>query len=245
MLVLTLGTSTVLSSCGGDDDNNAGPVDRTPAGVEAVDLGLPSGTKWASANIGATKPEQYGDYFAWGETTGYNEGKTDFSWKNYKWASKGYNGSINKYTVPDNLTDGEWYSGDTFVGDNKTTLDLTGDQIDDVARAKWGGKWRMPTFEEIVELRKECNWTKATVNGIDGYRVSSKAPGNQNSIFLPFTGKRIGTSLEDNGVSGSYWSSSLRRDCSLDAYAMYLGQYNTNESNYDRYRGCAVRPVCK
>ncbi|MBQ7622884.1 MAG: hypothetical protein IJS66_04025, partial [Bacteroidales bacterium] len=108
---------------------------------EAVDLGL--SVKWASYNVGASKPEEYGDYFAWGET----EPKADYSWDTYKWSS-----SLNKY----NSSDG------------KTVLDPE----DDAASVNWGGSWRMPTDAEWTELINYCNWTWTTSNGVNGYNVS-------------------------------------------------------------------------
>ena len=157
-----------------------------------VDLGLPSGTKWATCNVGATAPEGYGDYFAWGETAP----KDDYSWETYKYCN-GSETSLTKYC--DNSSYG--YNGFT---DNKTILDLS----DDAARANWGGKWRMPTTTEQRELINNCTWTWTTQNGVNGCKVTSKTNGN--SIFLPAAGTRRGTSVLSVGSYGAYWSSSLR-----------------------------------
>ena len=186
-------------------------------GHEAVDLGLPSGLKWASCNVGATTPEEYGGYYAWGET----EEKSDYDWDTYKHCSGTY-GSMTKY------------NGD--LG-HKTTLEPT----DDVATVKWGGKWRMPTLDEIKELKDCCTWTWTTLNGVNGYRVTGP---NGNSIFLPAAGCRFGSEVNGRGSDGIYWSSSLRSSDSN--YAYFLTFYS---SLYDlkgdlRFYGLTVRPVC-
>ena len=189
-------------------------------GHEYVDLGL--SVKWATCNVGATKPEEYGGYYAWGET----EEKEDYRWSTYKWC----NGSETTMTK---------YCTNSSYGtvDNKTTLDLE----DDVAHAKWGGSWRMPTLDELKELMNNCTWQWATQNGVNGYKVTSKTNGN--SIFLPAAGDRYGTNLYDSGRDGSYWSSSLHESYSNSAYSLsfFRGRYGC----YDRYRynGFTVRPV--
>ena len=108
----------------------------------AVDLGLPSGTKWANMNVGATSPQESGLYFAWGETTGYTDKTTDgrqFDWANYKWMAEGQSSwkYINKYQNDDGQTEASWYENDgyKFVGDGLTVLEVT----DDAAAANWGG----------------------------------------------------------------------------------------------------------
>ena len=192
-------------------------------GYEYVDLGL--SVKWATCNVGATKPEEYGDYFAWGET---QPKSTTYNWSTYKWC----NGSYNTQTK---------YCTDSSHGtvDNKTTLDLS----DDAARANWGGSWRMPTDAELTELRKNCTWTWTTQNGVNGYKVTSKK--NDNSIFLPAAGYRYVYSRYNQGIQGCYWSSSLYTDCPYFAWLVafssdYVGRY------YDyRYSGFSVRPVCQ
>ncbi len=200
-------------------------------GHDYVDLGLPSGLKWATCNIGATKPEEYGDYFAWGETTGYNSGKTTtFSWSNYKYCNGDYN-KLTKYC--DNST----YGNNGFT-DTKTTLDLA----DDAARANWGGSWRMPTQEECKELINNCTTTWTTENGVYGRLFTSKTNGK--TLFLPAAGLRSGSSLVDAGSFGYYWSSSL-----ISGYpyiARTLDFYSTNVTTYNntRYYGQSVRAVC-
>lgn len=120
---------------------------------EYVDLGL--SVKWATCNVGATKPEEYGDYFAWGETTP----KSTYDWETYKYC----NGSFDSLTK---------YNNSSIFGteDYKKTLELA----DDAARANWGGSWRMPTKAEQDELREKCTWTWTTQNGVKGCKVTSK-----------------------------------------------------------------------
>ena len=190
-------------------------------GHEYVDLGLPSGIKWATHNVGAAKPEEYGGYYAWGET----EEKSNYDWKTYKWC-KGSKNTMTKYCT------------DSSYGtvDNKTVLDLE----DDVAHVKWGGSWRMPTKAEQDELRKNCIWSWTTQNGINGYTVTSKSNGN--SIFLPAADTRFDTDLGDSG--SYYWSSSLVEGDSDGAYSLYFYSVNFGH-NFYRYFGFSVRPVCK
>ena len=206
-------------------------------GHEYVDLGLPSGTKWATCNVGASKPEEYGGYYAWGET----EEKSNYDWSTYKWCNGSY------YTMTKYRTD-----SDNGTVDNKTVLDPG----DDVAHVKWGGRWRMPTEAELYELRNKCAWTWTTQNGVNGYRVTGP---NGNSIFLPAAGYRDGTDNSGRGSWGGYWSSSLDSYCSNDAYGLYFfdryyfdvfySDYCIDDNFYlppyfcNRSYGRSVRPV--
>ncbi|MBR3074554.1 MAG: hypothetical protein IKH11_02200, partial [Bacteroidales bacterium] len=177
--------------------NSMAPVEvvlEQPAAVpEYVDLGLPSGLKWATFNIGATKPEEYGDYFAWGET----EPKSNYHWSTYKWC----NGSSNSLTK---------YNYDSSYGtvDNKTVLDPE----DDAAHVNWGGSWRTPTDAELIELKSNCNWVwtgNYNGTGVTGMIVTSNRAGfTDKSIFLPAAGVRS-SQYELQGAWGGYWSASL------------------------------------
>ena len=189
------------------------------AQYEAVDLGLPSGIKWASHNVGATKPEEFGGYYAWGET----EEKEEYSWSTYKWCNGSYD-TITKY-----------YTGTV---NNKTTLDLE----DDVANVKWGGSWRMPTKAEQDELRNNCTWTWTALNGVNGYTVTGP---NGNSIFLPAAGFRHGMSGSDSDCIGYYWSNSLHEGSSLYAYFLNFTSFYFDWYDFARYYGLSVRPVSK
>ena len=191
-------------------------------GHEYVDLGL--SVKWATCNVGATKPEEYGGYYAWGET----EEKEDYSWSTYKWC----NGSETPMTK---------YCTNNSYGtvDNKTTLDLE----DDVAHVKWGGSWRMPTKAELNELLNNCTWTWTTQNDVNGYKVTGP---NGNSIFLPAAGFRLGSNLYYSGSFGHFghfWSGSLYESDSYNAYRLLFSSGDYGVYNYYRFLGFTVRPV--
>ena len=192
---------------------------------EYVDLGL--SVKWATCNVGATKPEEYGDYFAWGET----QPKSIYDWSTYKYCN-GSSTSLTKYCT------------DSYYGtvDNKTQLELS----DDAARANWGGSWRMPTDAELTELCEQCTWTWTTQNGVYGYKVTSKKSGYTNkSIFLPAAGYRYDSSLYSAGSDGFYWSSSLRTDYPHLVCYVYFRSGGVYGYGNTRYHGFSVRPVCQ
>lgn len=142
LLLMTMVLPYVLISCGDDNDEPSTPYDH-----EWVDLGLPSGTLWATCNIGASSPEESGDYFAWGETAP----KETYNWETYKWCNDRDN-TVTKYCTTD------------IYGtvDNKTELDLE----DDAAYVNWGSSWRMPSMEQIKELREYCSWEWTQSNGV-------------------------------------------------------------------------------
>lgn len=188
-------------------------------GHEYVDLGL--SVKWATMNVGASKPEDYGDYYAWGETIGYKDGKTYFDWSTYLDNPSHDARTFTKYAL-----------------DKQTVLDPD----DDVAHVKWGGNWRMPTRAEQDELRKNCTWTWTTQDGVKGYVVTGP---NGNSIFLPAAGSRYDSSLSDAGSYGYYWSSSLSEYGSYDAYDLFISSSDVSRGNIYRYIGKSVRPVCR
>ncbi|MDY6036657.1 MAG: hypothetical protein SPI67_04150 [Paludibacteraceae bacterium] len=208
-----------------DGNSNTGSDNATGTanGHDYVDLGLPSGTKWATCNVGATKPEEYGDYYAWGETTP----KAYYDWSTYKWCNGDYD-TQTKY-----CTDSSY----GIVVDNKTVLELA----DDAARANWGGAWRMPTDAEWTELRENCTWTWTTKNGVNGYEVKSNINGN--SIFLPAAGYRDGGGLSSAGYDGDYWSSSLSTGYPGDAWYVYFLSGSVDRDSDNRYYGHSVRPV--
>ena len=195
-----------------------------------VDLGLPSGLLWATCNIGASSPEEYGDYFAWGE----KEPKSDYSLDTYKYCNDTEGYSFSKY-----VTDSEY--GDYGKIDNKTALESS----DDAATANWGGSWRMPTRAEWVELNNtdNCTWTWTTQDGHDGYKVTSVKNGN--SIFLPAAGYRVGSSLLNAGSNGYYWSSSLFESDPSGAWRCYFDSSHryANGISDCRHDGQSVRPV--
>lgn len=192
----------------------------------AIDMGL--SVKWADCNVGATRPEEYGNYYAWGET----DTKSKYNWSTYKW-SNGDNNKLTKY-CPSDKTD---YWDGTGSPDGKTVLDLE----DDAARSNWDGSWRMPTDEEWTELRNNCTWTWTTQNGVNGRLVTSDINGN--SIFLPAAGGRYGSDFGYVGSYGYYWSSSLNPDYPDLAWSVYFNSDYVFRSSYYRYYGLSVRPV--
>ena len=202
----------------------------TENGYAWVDLGL--SVRWATVNVGATQPYDYGLYFAWGDTRGYTSDTSDghnFGWENYKWC----NGSSDTMTK---------YCTDSSYGtvDNKTTLDLE----DDAAAVNMGGSWRMPTKAEQDELRTQCTWTwqaegNADYNGVAGYKVTGT---NGNSIFLPAAGDRNDASIGYPGTYGYYWSASLFEyspDCAY--YVNFISGVDWDFSG--RCYGLSVRAV--
>ena len=209
---------------------------------EAVDLGLPSGVKWASFNVGATKPEEYGDYFAWGATEPYYESQDPIIWKEGKGA--GYTWSNCPYCTSGDSEENIKFSKYN-TDDNKTTLEMK----DDAARANWGGSWRMPTDSEFKELRLTRNnnadykWEWVAINDIEGWKITYLVNGN--SIFLPAAGNRSGTNLRDTGIYGSYWSSSLNTGGSVYANCLYFRWGVAGDGSGYRNIGLPVRPVMK
>ncbi len=209
---------------------------KAPITYDYVDLGLPSGLKWATSNVGAANPWDYGDYFAWGETVGYGKSdpsnahnqsytggstvKTYYYWDTYKYCSGASYNTLTKYS------DSSSYGS---VVDYKYTLDLS----DDAARVNMGGSWRMPTIGEQQELLNNCYWewtdsySGKGVNGYIVYKVKSasdkgKVKPTSGSvttvgsysladphIFLPAAGFRYRSDLRNAGCCGFYWSSSL------------------------------------
>ena len=197
------------------------PSNGTENGYAYVDLGL--SVKWATMNVGASKPEDYGDYYAWGETTT----KTEYNWSTYKYC----------YTYYNNLTKYNTYSSYGTV-DNKTTLELG----DDVARAKLGGAWRLPTEAEFLELREQCTWTWTTQNGVNGYKVTSKSNGN--NIFLPAAGYRMDSKLKVVGSDGCYWANSISSNLPYCAWRLDFNASEVKWNGDNRCYGQSVRPVC-
>lgn len=217
--------SFMFCSCHAQVGKKPSPIGDTHS---YVDLGLPSGTLWATCNIGANSPEEYGDYYAWGETKGYNSGKTNFSWDTYKWC-KGDEYSITKYCN----------DSDYGTVDNKTELDLE----DDAAYVNWGPDWCMPSEEQFEELiNKSYTTTEWTAqNGVNGRKITSKTNGN--SIFLPAAGYRIVSSLYYAGSDGYYWLRSLSSDFPFNARYLFFGSSDIYTFGSYRYCGRSVRPV--
>ena len=227
---VAVGTATITATY--QDKTASCVVTVEEIQYEYVDLGL--SVKWAIFNVGATKPEEYGDYFAWGET----EPKTDYSCSTYKWCNGSYS-TLTKYC------NNSGYGNDGFT-DTLIVLTLE----DDVAHVKWGGSWRMPTKAERDELRNNCIWTwyssgNSEFGGVAGYKVTSKIEGYTNrSIFLPAAGYRHGTGFSGVGYYGSYWSSSLHTASPFYAWRIIFDSSNVRTNSVERGLGLSVRPVC-
>ena len=174
-------------------------------GYDYVDLGLPSGLKWATCNVGASSPEQYGDYYAWAEL------------------------NTKKYYDDDDYE--EWDCIDCVE-------DISDNPAYDVARAKWGSGWRMPTESELKELLEKCKWERIVLVGKNGYMVTGP---NGNSIFIPAAGYRYESQLNDRGKEGNYWSSTPKND--MWAFCLEIGGRSNKLSYTNPVAGLSVRPV--
>lgn len=239
LLLLVVALPLVFVSCKDDKDEP-----DVPDNHEYVDLGLPSGTLWATCNVGANNPEEYGDYFAWGET----ETKDVYDWPYYKWAHWVID-TISDYYF--NVKEETWYKyyfknwtdNSSSPGDGKTVLDPE----DDAAYVNWGSKWRMPTLEQFQELLSKCDWQWTEKNGVNGQLVTGP---NGNSIFFPAAGG-YAKHLYNDGEHGYYWSRTL---CSRDklnlesagqsfAYILFLNDWRSKVWYDIRYDGQSVRAV--
>ena len=201
---------------------------------DLVDLGLPSGTLWATCNIGASSVEDYGCYFAWGEIESSCDGKVEFWDGNYKFYSDKFATEIFKYN----------FKTENGYVDNLEVLETE----DDAAAQIWGGEWRMPTQTQMSELKnkKYTSWTWTTINGINGYLVTSLVEGyTDKSIFFPAAGYHDRSKLNHGGEQGHYWSSTLDLDYDYAGVAYYLFFKSTGygTGTTDRTFGRTIRPV--
>lgn len=188
---------------------------NTPA--EAIDLGLPSGTLWASWNLGATKPEETGDYYAWGETNR----KEIYDLNTYQ--------NWNDANGDGRLQSGELSSPSIIAGTKY-----------DAATVNWGAEWYTPTYKQVEELLNNTTSEWVTENGVDGRRFTSNTNGN--SIFLPVTGFRQGSSLRYTNLGG-YWSSTESNADYCGANYLVFGESYAYCSGDSPYRGYIIRPV--
>ena len=220
-------TAMLFAACEKNEPNEpkvANNHDTKNDTKEAVDLGL--SVKWATCNVGATKPEDYGNYYAWGEIATNDS----YTWENYTLANGSYT-TLTKY-----CSDAS-YGKDGFT-DGLTTLTAA----DDAATQNWGSNWRMPTIDEWQELIDNCTWTWTTKNSVNGYKVKAT---NGSSIFLPAAGYCSNVELYLAGSYGSYWSRSLGTYDPLYAQHVYFYSDRHDTSYYDRCLGQSVRPVLK
>jgi hypothetical protein len=203
------------TSYGGEVSFTSRALSGIENGYAWVDLGL--SVVWATMNVGASGPEYRGNYFAWGETST----KSTYNWSTYKWYDND-GSALNKY----------------YYKDNKTELEA----VDDAATINWGGNWRMPTDAEWTELRELCTWTWITLNGVDGYKITSRS--NDNSIFLPAAGCKTESGSSYVYYHGNYWSSSIHSVSSQSAWSVSFTSSNVKREGDLRYCGLSVRPVC-
>lgn len=202
-----------------------------PGNHEYVDLGLPTGTLWATTNLGADAPEESGFYYAWGET----EPKDDYSWATYKWMTEGQSEWlwINKYTFADGQTGTAWYDeGGNFIGDGVTELLPE----DDAATVNWGSQWQMPSIAQFQELLDNTTREDKEINGVVGRLYTST---NGNSIFFPTAGCYDGTSQTTGGFT-YYWTRETM-DCSDYGGCCYESTVTHNSRTF----GFPIRPVRK
>lgn len=199
------------------------PVISSPAEVIAVDLGLPSGKLWADRNVGAKSPEDYGAFFSWGNVEPHFPNKDNMDWGDddeafdYKFSSEEYKKTPG-YKLEGNI-----------------------DAEHDAATVNLGEPWCMPTEDDFQELYDNCDWTRKTVNGVNGYLVTSKINGN--SIFFPCSGYGYGSSWLSRGGHGYYWSASFGSAVYARDLYFYSGGVGPQGNYGYRYCGFAVRPV--
>ena len=222
-IIVTLASTVMILAGCKKENSTTQPVDDTH---EYVDLGLPSGTLWATCNVGANCPEDKGDYFAWGETS-----PTDmYDWKNYKYATY----VDDKYLFVKYCTNSAY--GVNGMADGKEVLE----PADDAATVNWGVNWRMPTQAECEELYRNTTFEWTAVNGVDGRLLTGP---NGNSIFLPATGFRQDGQLLCLGL-GIYWTSTLQSACQVAAWSLHFDYENCHVcGTYERCRGQVIRPV--
>lgn len=216
---------TISSHNGWIENANGGSI----GGHEYVDLGLPSGTLWATCNIGASTPEEYGDYFAWGETVP----KEEYSWENYKYC-KANDVSLTKYCSSYEYG----YNGFT---DNKTVLEL----VDDAAYLNWGTRWCMPSLEQMLEIINNCDKIESVYNGQAGYKIIGP---NANSIFLPYAGYKQYSYDNYENSKGYYWASTYSHKNTSKALVFQADAFNhDNIISYGWYRqqGFTIRAVIR
>lgn len=226
VIVFLMSMLVFAAGCNKPDEPNNGGNDNEFNGHEYVDLGLPSGTMWATCNIGASASEDFGDYIAWGET----EPKEIYDWKSYRYGRFFHD----RYELTKYCTDSE-YGLDGF-DDDLTLLEAA----DDAATVLWGAVWRMPTIEEWDELLLNTTAAWTVQNGVKGWLFTAS---NGNSLFLPAAGYWWGTDF--NAELGLYWSSSVNQEFPGRAWCLH---FNTDSAHLcgssDRNRGQVVRAVC-
>ena len=227
IVVAVLLTLPFVTGCKKPAEPESGGDNDTPAiSDEFVDLGLPSGTLWATRNVGADKPEDCGDYFAWGETAP----KELYDWKSYRYG----NCIDNWFAITKYCTNSDW--GLNGFVDSLTVLE----PVDDAATVSLGDDWRMPTKEEWEELYQNTSYTWTTLNGVDGRLLTGP---NGNTIFLSATGFRLDGELICLGL-GIYWSSTLHSHFPERGWSYHFDFESCHVcGTYERSRGQCIRAV--
>ena len=192
-----------------------------------------NGPYWATTNIGAEKPEDYGYYFWWGDTVGYKR-------ENDKWVASDGSNSNFSFTESNTPTDNKSISALQSKG--WITANGVFALEHDAAHKHWGGDWRMPTKQEFDYLNSMCDWNWTTMNGVNGYIVRGRGDYSSASIFLPSAGYGNGTSLYDTGSYGYFWSSVPNSDDD-DAWYLYFSSGRSSTYYYYRRDGQPVRPL--
>ena len=192
------------------------------------------GPYWATTNIGAEKPEDYGYYFWWGDTVGYKR-------ENDKWVAT--DGSSSNYSFTESNTPTYNRSDATLQSEGWITADSVLVPAHDAAHVHWGGNCRMPTKQELDNLNSKCDWTWTTQNGVNGFIVRGRGDYASNSIFLPCAGGGYGASLSDSGSGGDYWSSVPYSDYRNLSWYLYFDSGSHYTYDYSRFLGQSVRPV--
>ena len=220
-----------------EDCDKNGAIKTSTGGIaeghEYVDLGL--SVYWATTNIGASAPEGKGNYYAWGATST----QTNYDWSHYvygeTWNNKNY---VRKYCT---IEDQKYFNMSEL--DNLTKLL----DVDDAAHVHWGGNWHIPTYAQAIELVDNCKWEYTSLNGVRGYRITSKVTGyTNNSIFLPETSYYSGTALSSLTNYGFYWVSELNSPSttSYNAYRLrFDGESSHSVGSASRSTGYPIRPV--
>lgn len=208
-------------------------------GLDYVDLGLPSRTLWATCNLGADSPEDFGDYYAWGETIGYNSGKVTFTWDTYKWCVNSKPNFISKLLKlqPPTLRQIIKYSKEV---DSLSELERWDDAAYENRSLFYTGgcDWCMPSVAQFDELCKNCTWMMTSYNNVFGCEVIGP---NENSIFLPGTGSYRDARLESDFVY--LWSRSLVTENSELAYCLFWDSGSMHLEKFPRFYGHCIRPV--
>lgn len=194
-----------------------------------------NGNKWATCNVGALKPEEYGGYYQWAGTDDVTSTSIELGWDNCPYHTGSAEATGWAKYIPSVKT--SYWSGPGDP-DNKTVLGLE----DDVAYVMLGGNWRMPTFDEWDELTESCDWNWTQQNGVNGYKVTNNM---DKFIFLPAAGCRRVKDLADDNTACRYWSSSLYEDTPSKVANVYFTEKVFNAYYSERHLGMPIRPVSK